>query len=84
MTSSRPTTMLPPPPAVVILPPEPPADTARRASRLRRLAAAIEALSAHAPADTVAVVALDRALDELEYHTQRAALHLGLVRAGGA
>lgn len=83
MTSTHPTTILPPPMAPSA-PAETPAETVRRASRLRRLAAALEALSVHAPADAPAAHALDRALGEIEYQTGRAALHLGLVRAGGA
>jgi hypothetical protein len=44
----------------------------------------LEGLAGHLPADPVAAHAIERAYDEIDYYVGRVALHLGLVRAGGA
>ena len=76
MTSQHPTAILPPPVDA--------ADAARLEAHRRVIVERLEGLAGHLPADLVAAHAIERAYDEIDYYVARAALHLGLVRAGGA
>lgn len=79
MTSTRPTAMLPPPADTA-----PAEDIARIDAHRRRIVARLQGLAGHLPADSAAAHAVERDLVEIDYYVDRAALHLGLVRAGGA
>lgn len=76
MTSQHPTAILPPP--------VDPAEAARLEAHRRVIVERLNGLAGHLPADSAAMHAIERAYEEIDYYVGRVALHLGLVRAGGA